>query len=61
MESFVHHRILRYSARIHELRHDHGYVIGEERCERVDHKGHVSYFLVARPGETAQQQLAVMS
>jgi hypothetical protein len=50
MTSFVHHRILRYSARIHELRQA-GYVIAEEPCDRTDHKGHVSYSLAVRAPE----------
>jgi len=48
MDSFLHHRIVRYSARLHELRAA-GYVITEEACDRTDHHGHVSYSLVLAP------------
>ena len=47
MGSFIHHHILRYSARIHELR-DAGYLIAEEPCDRTDHKGHVSYSVAVK-------------
>jgi len=50
MDSFLHHRIVRYSARIHELR-GAGYLIGESPCDRIDHRGHPSYRLVASPPE----------
>lgn len=56
MGSFVHHGILRYSARIHELR-EAGYVISEEACTRTDHKGHVSYSVAVRAPENLLELL----
>jgi len=58
MDSFVHARILRYSARIHELR-ETGYLIGESPCDRTDHKGHPSYRLVASPPENLLEMIEV--
>lgn len=42
MRSFVHYGVLRYSARIHEIRKS-GIDVLEEPCERTDHAGHVNY------------------
>lgn len=58
MDSFVHHRILRYSARIHELR-EAGYVIAEEPCDRTDHKGHPSYLVAVSPPENLLELIEV--
>lgn len=51
MDSFIHHRILRYSARLYELKQA-GFVIAEEPCDRTDHKGHPSYSLAVSPPES---------
>jgi len=56
MGSFLHHRIVRYSARLWELR-EAGYVIAEEPCERTDHRGHPSYSLAVRAPENLLELL----
>jgi hypothetical protein len=58
MDSFLHHHIARYSARLHELR-EAGYLITEEACDRTDHRGHVSYSLVLAPPENLLEMIEV--
>lgn len=50
MGSFIHSNVLRYSARIFELKQA-GFLIAEEPCDRTDHKGHPSYSLAVSPPE----------